>query len=510
MKKTKLRCHVFMSPSRREFYDKHFAPTVPKGLQVILHKWPRKWNDVVYGTSEFNLCMQWGVQKLIKLCRTERRPFLLSDVDVRFYGEVADDLLKCLDKYDLAFQNDGTGGACKGFFMCRPTRARWAALFFQRVLSAMKLSGKNDQEETNACLKTRGTILSWRLLPKRYWTHGCDTGKKWNPGDPLDPPADMLMHHANWTHGVGNKLKLLDAVKDIMDCRGLLGSTRAVVPKPPALPSGPIHLIERHPMGATVAAQILIEQERAKHATKHHSLPLAIVLQFYPGDFREAADLARFLADIEPEYRGDVALVLARDGSMPLNQTLIDLAVYCAQKFPVRHLRCEVRKGARDPDAANQAWASACQQLSDSDHTGEAPHADLFFCEADGCPLTCDWIDRIKDAHANSLARDKWVTGARSWDGFRLHQHINGTLVLNVTFWENTPSLRRTPPSTGWDGFHGRVLCGAAGPSTIIRNEYGLIGVTEASFRQMGHMSAWLTSVKDQTHQFWARRNLLR
>ena len=185
------------------------------------------------------------------------------------------------------------------------------------------------------------------------------------------------------------------------------------------------------------------------------------MLQFWRGDQREAMELARLLADIEPEYRGDVALVLARESTLKLTPELAEIGSYCAQKFPTRHLQAKVQKGVKYPEAVNQAWASAMQQLSDSFFSGEAPHRSLFLIEPDGCPLTKDWIDRLKNAHNETLLSGYWVTGPRSWDGFRLHHHINGTCVMDCDFWENHPSLHRTPPGTGWDGFHGRVMLAA-------------------------------------------------
>ena len=115
-----------------------------------------------------------------------------------------------------AFQNDGPGGVCKGFFVCRPSPT--VRDFFIRVLERMRWRGENDQEATNALLRTRPNSLLITLLPECYWTHG-RSGKIWNPGDPLSPPSHLLMHHANWTHGMTNKLALLDAVMTIHEHR---------------------------------------------------------------------------------------------------------------------------------------------------------------------------------------------------------------------------------------------------------------------------------------------------
>ena len=54
------------------------------------------------------------------------------------------------------------------------------------------------------------------LDPTKYFTIGYSTkGTQWTPetGD-LDIPKTILMHHANWTAGVENKIKLLNFVKE--------------------------------------------------------------------------------------------------------------------------------------------------------------------------------------------------------------------------------------------------------------------------------------------------------
>ena len=71
------------------------------------------------------------------------------------------------------------------------------------------------------------------------------------------------------------------------------------------------HMIENSPLGATAEAHLAIEDAVRALKSPHHNLPLAIALQFYPGDQAEALRLARFLADLEPEYRDDVLLIFA-------------------------------------------------------------------------------------------------------------------------------------------------------------------------------------------------------
>ena len=58
-------------------------------------------------------------------------------------------------------------------------------------------------------------VLNWRLLPEdKYYTIAYNTGNVvWNGEEYKDIPKNILMHHANWTVGVKNKIKLLDYIK---------------------------------------------------------------------------------------------------------------------------------------------------------------------------------------------------------------------------------------------------------------------------------------------------------
>jgi hypothetical protein len=259
--------------------------------------------------------------------------------------------------------------------------------------------------------------------------------------------------------------------------------------------------------------RMLEDQRRRLTGRQHHPLPLAIVLQFWRGDRIRARALARFLADIEPAPRDDVLFVFARQDNCPMDEGLHAAQMYVGKKFPVMDLVAKVDPKKKYPGVCYDAWASAVQQLSDGYHSGKLPYGNAFFFEADGCPIGSDWVDRLKKAHEETLLLGKRVTGPliRFGGVDASHQvggHINGTLVMHMSCWDDHPSLHRCPPEYAWDVFHGLVLRNEAGPSQIIRNEHGATGISESAYHVMGKESAWLTSVKDGTPQHWCRRYL--
>ena len=48
------------------------------------------------------------------------------------------------------------------------------------------------------------------------WTPGQEGSRNWRRGDALDLPAGVLVHHANWTKGLANKVSQLEAVDELV------------------------------------------------------------------------------------------------------------------------------------------------------------------------------------------------------------------------------------------------------------------------------------------------------
>jgi hypothetical protein len=506
------------TPSHRELFDQHFCPSLhqSKAGEAFHHyqarELPQRSATGAYESTGFQTTCMDKVLFIRELVGWAPEPFLFSDVDVRFYGPIVDDLSKLLDDADMAFQWDGPRGReCSGFMVLRPSPG--VEQFWREVYTYMKATGAMDQDALHAMLKLRGSGFKTVILPERYWTYG-RLDKIWNPGDPVDPPADLLMHHANWTVGTGNKMALLQTVKEHMENpRKVSGSDEAEDLSPViaaiqarAQVAAPILAPKSHERLFTVDdVHRLIETERNKLAISHNPMPLALVLQFWKGDKHEACELARLLADCEPVKRTDVGFVFARQENCPFDAELYETQLYVGAKFPVSDLKVDGPEGMKYPGVCAQAWASAAKQLADAYLDGRLPYHSAFFFEADGGPLPplrC-WIDRIKDAHQETLSFGKMFTGVR----MRETDHLNGTLVMALRAIIDIPSLSRCPSDAAWDIFHGQVLVRESHPTNIIRNDYGL-SLTDYGYHHFGREAAWITSVKDETHHHWARQIL--
>jgi hypothetical protein len=478
------------TPSHTPMFAQHFLPSVTlSGLDLQPpRKLSQKCPTGVYESAGFQETCMDKMQYLREILERETEPFVFSDVDVRFYGRVVEDLMELAGDPDeedyLApnplFQSDGPGGACTGFMLWFP--CPWAVSLVEDVIQTMGERHIEDQIGMHHVLRERG--LTPALLPARYWTVG-QTGRHWNPGNPVRPPSDLLMHHANWTVGVANKMALLGVVKLAHDTPAPYGYDL------PPHTSKAGHLFPSE----VVARSAFIETQ--------DPMPIALVLQTWQGDAYRAAVLLRLLADIEPvEVADDVLVVAVQEGTQ--HKDLEDAIIYAARRFAVSMIYTKVDLTKTYPGIAFDPWASAVDQLSQQRNTGKLRPASAFFFEPDGCPLRTDWRAWLKRSHAETLQHGKNVTGAR----MREQDHINGSLVMHLDLWANKPSLRTCPPESPWDIHHGHTLVSESHPSHVIRNEFGL-HVSREMFLQYRRESAWLTGVKDGSHHEQARKLLV-
>ena len=98
------------------------------------------------------------------------------------------------------------------------------------------VSFETSEQSTINNLLNDYSEISWGYLPPRYYTHGLYVegienfsmedqsglwweNKNWAERSRIFVPDDILVHHANWCHGIKNKVHLLDWVKEIVSLR---------------------------------------------------------------------------------------------------------------------------------------------------------------------------------------------------------------------------------------------------------------------------------------------------
>jgi len=108
---------------------------------------------------------------------------------------------------DMVIQkNQPNGQLCSGFFACRgneKTLQLWQDAH-QLMVDNKKIS---DQIALNRCLRGKNKYnIVWNYLPNIFFGAGTLTGHGWKPKRKLPIPKNIVMHHANWTKGIKNKI----------------------------------------------------------------------------------------------------------------------------------------------------------------------------------------------------------------------------------------------------------------------------------------------------------------
>jgi len=140
--------------------------------------------------------------------------FVFSDCDIQFFGPTKSILLEAIADCDLAAQMDGQNIICTGFFVCRASdKMRQVFLECAEWLST-RTHRVGDQDAVN-CHRSKFT---WKLLDsQQFW---CPRRRWRGRGEKLDVPHNILMHHANWTIGIPNKIDMLKQVNQQIQSKG--------------------------------------------------------------------------------------------------------------------------------------------------------------------------------------------------------------------------------------------------------------------------------------------------
>jgi hypothetical protein len=227
----KIKAYTLFTESHRHFLEKYFLPTFPfrEEIQLNLVYRNQACKTAEFETHGWKETMKEKAKCFIEGITScaEDEIFMFIDPDIQFFGDFYNDIKESMNNVDVAWQNDVIGGVNTGFFAVRNTKQTRG--FFKTILGNLELdSFKQEQELANYLLSQlhRYPTISfkWTFLPDTYWTYGHiaaltktdNSGLRgsWKPGDAdFDVPKDIIMHHANWTGGISNKIELLNIVR---------------------------------------------------------------------------------------------------------------------------------------------------------------------------------------------------------------------------------------------------------------------------------------------------------
>lgn len=223
----KMRLYALYTPSHEILKDTFFLPSICDDFEIILEFAPQTSQSAVFMSEGWTATTMRKVDLIIRAIEENMGDvFIFSDVDIQFFAPIQKHIEELIEGKDIVMQkNNPEGVLCTGFFACRANKKTlqlWKDV--KKHMRDNKLH--SDQISFNKCIK-RGSKknpydITWDYLPNTFFGAGtliAYPGYLWHPGKKLPIPAGILMHHANWTKGVKNKIAQLIYVRAEVDKR---------------------------------------------------------------------------------------------------------------------------------------------------------------------------------------------------------------------------------------------------------------------------------------------------
>lgn len=213
-----MKLYSLFTDSHKQLMYEYFIPSLFKvedtNIDLIIKKIPQICPTGLFGDSGWFETMLIKAEYHIQSCLENMgKKFIYMDCDIQFFKPFVEKMLQELGDYDIACQNDvfpfhDRTTYCAGLFICDANEK--TLKFFTNLYSSMKHHKYNDQMALNDNLY----LLRHKMLSdNNFYTISQTTNILWDNKYDISIPKDILVHHANWTHGIENKIKLLDLVK---------------------------------------------------------------------------------------------------------------------------------------------------------------------------------------------------------------------------------------------------------------------------------------------------------
>jgi Nucleotide-diphospho-sugar transferase len=219
----KIKLYALYTPSHEILKDQFFLPSLHDDFELIFEFCEQTCPSAKFMEEGWTETTMRKVDLIIRAIKENWDSiFIFSDVDIQFFTPIQDIILKHMHNKDMVIQkNTPWGVLCSGFFACRGN-AKTLKLWMD-VKKRMEQDGLSDQITLNRCIKRHSKKnpydIVWDYLPSSFFGAGTLTGRLWRPGMTLPIPKDIVMHHANWTNGIKNKIAQLNYVRNVVQKR---------------------------------------------------------------------------------------------------------------------------------------------------------------------------------------------------------------------------------------------------------------------------------------------------
>ncbi len=223
MKKDKIILCTFFTPSHEDMANKWLLPSIQDDFEIIIGTGPQECKSGSFMQDGWIETTRKKVLHIIDTIENNMgHTMIFADPDIQLFGPVGPHITKLLKNNDIVIQRDNPSGTfCTGFFAHRCNEQM--ADFWKQVNRYMlnNYPHKCDQRAFNEVVHK--TQIKSAYLPSNFFMGaGTLSGKKWNPGDKLEIPNDILMFHANYTAGLEKKEQLLKYVHDVVKQRSII------------------------------------------------------------------------------------------------------------------------------------------------------------------------------------------------------------------------------------------------------------------------------------------------
>ena len=204
--------YTFYTDSHKKLYEDYFLSSFPKDeFNLVCEKFKQECPSGTYREEGWNLTMSKKIQLIIDGIKESWGEYIVhGDCDIQFFPPgIKEALLEEIQDNDIAFQSDGSK-YCAGFFICKANEE--SLYLFNQVKLNLNFF-PDDQEALNHLISQ--LPIKRKTLSARFYTAARDNEWRVYAGeeDIKITTDNILMHHANYTMGLENKIKLLEKVK---------------------------------------------------------------------------------------------------------------------------------------------------------------------------------------------------------------------------------------------------------------------------------------------------------
>jgi len=214
-----MKTYTFYTQSHESLLNDWFIPSFVKtqtNNELIVKKFDQKCESGAFMSEGWNDSMFDKIEYVLhSIDDTPKNEFFIhADCDIQFFKDINEDLKSInFEMFDIVAQADGPDQICCGFMLIRSNDK--TRTVFKEIIDLVKHKKyNNDQIALNAIYRKFG--LNVGLLSFKYYSTWMSCPGLWNgQPDPINNiPNNLVLHHANYTIGIDNKIKLLNMVKN--------------------------------------------------------------------------------------------------------------------------------------------------------------------------------------------------------------------------------------------------------------------------------------------------------